>query len=51
MLKRKPSEQTQEELARPRKKLKGAILSKEDFVVVSSDLEREGSNVSTKDQR
>jgi len=51
MLKRKPSEQTQEELARPRKKLKGAILSKEDFVVVSSDLEREGSNVSTKDSR
>jgi len=51
MLKRKPSEQTQEELARPRKKLKGAILSKEDFVVVSSDLERDGSNVSTKDSR
>ena len=52
MLKRKPSEQTQEELARPRKKLKGAILSKvEDFLGVSLDLERDGSTVPTKDSR
>jgi len=43
-LKRKPSEQTQEELARPQKKLKGAILSKG----VGMDLERDGS---TKDPK
>ena len=51
MLKRKPSEQTQEELARPQKKLKGAILSQEDSVEVNKDLERDGSNVSTKEAR
>ena len=48
ILKRKPSEDMQEELARPQKKLKGTILSKDDVVRndrVSVDLERDGSDV------
>ena len=50
-LKRKPSEQAQEELARPQKKLKGANFSIEDSVGVSMDLERDRSNLLSKDSR
>ena len=49
MLKRKPSEDMQEEMARPLKKFKGTILSKDDVGRndrVSMDLEQVGSNVS-----
>ena len=49
MLKRKPSEDMQKELARPLKKFKGTILSKDDVGRndrVSMDLEQVGSNVS-----
>ena len=49
ILKRKPSEDMQEELARPLKKFKGTILSKDDVGRndrVSMDLEHVGSNVS-----
>ena len=52
MLKRKPSEQTQEEeMARPRKKLKEAILTKEKyFVGFSMDLNQEQTEQSGRSQ-